>query len=724
MKNKTTLTLPSPLKGEETKTKDLLLEIYVEEIPASYIEPALEQMRNFAVKNFTDLGLDFGAVNTYATPRRLVLLIDDIAQKSKDKTIELLGPSLKAAKDENGNWTQAANGFAAKNGVKPENLSVKKGEKDDRLCFVKTVKGLATKKLLIELLPQLIKSINFPKTMIWEQSAFRFARPIRGIIALYGKNIIKFKIADVSSSNYTFGLHTTDNKKIVIKKPQEYIVKLKNRSVLVKQDERKTALRKSIEAAVKNIGAIIPDEELMQEVNYLVEYPTAVLCEFDKQYLQLPPEVLTECMKKSQKCFAVKDKKGEFTNYFIDVKNGISQYLDIVRTGYEKVVAARLADAKFFFQNDLENGLENNAEKLKGIIFNKEIGTIYEKVERIEQLASFINKQFDFGADAIDLKKAVQLSKADLVSEMVFEYPQLQGIIGKIYAQKAGEKDEVAGAISEHYMPLSASGELPKNKLAILISISDKIDSLAANFSVGLEPSGSADPFGLRRAAIGFIRMLIENFGDKDFSEVLNLSFEILPEKVTLAEIAGQARNDGKGAKVRLEQFLWQRIESMLEAEGYENSDVSAVLNAAKLAKFGSIGLLKLKLDALKAAKTKSDFSQIAEGFKRINNIISQAAKQNNTISDFIDDNLFKEDAERALFEKSKKISGDIKMLIENAKFGGVFDKVLELKPYIDNFFEKIMVMVEDENLKKNRIALLKFIKDIFSNFIDFSELR
>ncbi|MDR3048651.1 MAG: glycine--tRNA ligase subunit beta [Elusimicrobiota bacterium] len=705
------------LARNDGKHEDLLLEIYVEEIPASYIEPALEQMKNFAVKNFTDLGLQYGEIHTYATPRRLVLNIESIAQKSQDKIIELQGPSLKAAKDSEGNWTQAANGFAAKNGVAPKDLSVKKGEKDDRLCFVKTVKGLPTKKLLVEILPQLIKNINFPKTMIWEPSAFRFARPIRGIIALYGNNIIKFKIADVSSSNYTFGLHTTDSRKIIVKKPREYMLKLKNRSIIVNQNDRKEALQKSIESAVKSIGAIIPDDALLDEVNELVEYPTAVLCKFDKEYLQLPPEVLTECMKKSQKCFAVQDKKGVFTNYFIDVKNGISQYLDIVRTGYEKVAAARLADAKFFFQNDLENGLEANVEKLKGIIFNKEIGSIYEKIERIDQIAFFINREFGFGAEPIDLKKAVRLSKADLVSEMVFEYPQLQGIIGTIYAKKAGEKDEVAAAISGHYMPLSASGELPKNKLAILISIADKIDSLAASFSVGLEPTGSADPFGLRRAAIGLIRMFIENFGNKDLSGVLDLSFEILPDKV-------KNNPKFKDAKIRLLQFLWQRIENNLEAEGYDNSDVSAVLNAAKLAKFGSIGLLKLKLDALKAAKTKSDFGKIAEGFKRINNIISQAAKQNNAGADFIDDNLFKDDAERELFEKSKQIGAGINELVKNAQFDAVFDRVLELKPYIDNFFEKIMVMVEDESLKKNRIALLKFIKDIFSNFIDFSELR
>ncbi|MDR3243150.1 MAG: glycine--tRNA ligase subunit beta [Elusimicrobiota bacterium] len=702
------------MKNKILQNQDLLLETYIEEIPASYIEPALKQMSDFAIRAFESYGVIFGEIKTYATPRRLVLSIENIEPKSQDKTIEISGPPLKAAKDENGNWTQAAVGFAAKNEVEPQDLSIKETPKGQYLFFCKTVKGENTKKLLAQILPQLIKNINFPKTMIWEDSAFKFARPIRSVLALYGQDIIRFKIADITSSNYSFGLHTTDNKKISLKNPQEYASKLKNRMVLVNQDERKEAMRKSIKAAVSQIGSIIEDEELMDEVNYLVEYPTAVLCKFDETYLELPQEVLTVCMKKSQKCFAVKDKKGVFTNYFIGVKNGTSQYLDIVRAGYEKVVAARLADAKFFFKNDLENGLDANIEKLKGIVFNKEIGAIYEKSERAAQIAAFVNTNFNFAVSSKDLQRAALLSKADLASEMVFEYPQLQGIIGKIYALKLKEKDDIANAIQEHYMPLSAGGELPTNKIAILISIADKIDTLCADFCIGLEPTGSADPYGLRRAAIGLIRMFVRDFPDKNLGKIIDYAFEILPQKV-------KDNPSFENAKDKLIVFLWQRIENMLETDGYENSDIKAVINAAKLMKLNFLGSIKPKLEALKDAKQKNDFSKISESFKRINNIMIQAKKQNNEISDFIDTAILQDAAEKALFEKSKDISLEIKMMIDNAQFSGVFEKVLQLKPYIDDFFEKVMVMAEDEALKKNRIALLKFIKDIFSNFIDFS---
>jgi glycyl-tRNA synthetase beta chain len=348
-----------------------LLEIGTEEIPTSYIEPALKQIEQTTLKEFANLNIKHGSIKTFATPRRLTLIVENLSIKSEDKSEEILGPSWKAAKDINGQWTQAAKGFATKNGTMPDKLNKKITEKGEYLSFTKKTKGEKTETLLTVIFPKIISSISFPKAMVWEESEFKFARPIRNIIALFGKKVIKFKIADVNSSNWTIGLHTYDRSKIKIDSPENYMTVLKNKSVLVDQNERCEEMKKSIEFVVKSVGTVVADEALVDEVNYLVEYPSAVLCDFDKKYLDLPSEVLTVCMKKSQKCFAVNDKSGKFLNCFVGVKNGVSKYLDIAKEGYERVVAARLADAEFFYKNDLKSDLNANIEKLKGVDFHK-----------------------------------------------------------------------------------------------------------------------------------------------------------------------------------------------------------------------------------------------------------------------------------------------------------------------------------------------------------------
>jgi glycyl-tRNA synthetase beta chain len=694
-----------------------LLEIGTEEIPTSYIEPALKQIEQSALKEFANLNIKHGLVKTFATPRRLILIVENLSVKSEDKTEEILGPSWKAAKDINGQWTQAAKGFAAKNGTTSDKLNKNVTEKGEYLSFTKKTKGEKTENLLTVIFPKIISSISFPKAMVWEESEFKFARPIRNIIALFGKKIIKFKIADVASSNWTIGLHTYDRSKIKIDSPENYITVLKNKSVLVDQNARREEMKKSIEFVVKSVGSVVTDETLVDEVNYLVEYPSAVLCDFDKQYLDLPPEILTVCMKKSQKCFAVNDKNGKFLNCFIGVKNGVSTYLDIAKEGYERVVAARLADAEFFYKNDLKSDLNTNIEKLKGVVFHKEIGTIYEKIERVKKIAFLFNKEFNMQIDEKSLERAVMLSKADLVSEMVFEYPELQGVMGKIYALKSGIDTDVAESVEQHYWPLSASGKLPSNKLASLISLVDKIDTLAANFSIGLEPSGSADPYGLRRAGIGFIRIATEILPNKELSSAIEKVFEFLPENI-------KSNPKSKTVYEKLFNFLRQRIEGILESEGYSFDEVKSVVSVLGNNKFKDLGSFLPKLAALKNARQKGDFLSISAVFKRINNILSQARKQKIDILATINESLLIEDAEKNLFDCIKKTKLEVVEYISQNKYTEVFDKVLEIKPTIDGFFEKVMVMSEDAKIKSNRISLLNYTKGIFAEFLDFSALQ
>ncbi|MDR1663164.1 MAG: glycine--tRNA ligase subunit beta [Endomicrobium sp.] len=694
-----------------------LLEIGTEEIPTLYIEPALKQIEQIALKEFASSNIKHGLVKTFATPRRLTLIVENLSIKSEDKTEEILGPSWKVAKDINGQWTQTAKCFAAKNGTMSNRLDKKITEKGEYLSFIKKTKGEKTENLLTIIFPKIISSISFSKAMIWEGSGFKFARPIRNIIALFGKKIIKFKIADVNSSNWTIGLHTYDRSKIKIDSPENYITVLKNNSVLVDQNARREQMKKSIWFVVKSIGSVVADEALVDEVNYLVEYASAVLCYFDKKYLDLPLEVLTVCMKKSQKCFAVNDKSGKFLNCFIGVKNGVPTYLDMVKEGYERVVTARLADAEFFYKNDLKSDLNANIEKLKGVVFHKEIGTIYEKIERIKKIALLFNKEFNMQVDEKFLERAVMLSKADLVSEIVFEYPELQGIIGKIYALKSGVDANIAESIEQHYWPLSVSEKLPSNRLASLISLADKIDTLVANFSIGLEPSGSADPYGLRRVGRGFVRIVMEILPNKELSSVIEKVFEFLPENV-------KSNPKSKTAYERLVNFLRQRVEGILESKGYSFDEVKSVVSVLGNNKFKDLGSFFSKLAALKNTKQKGDFSSIFAVFKRINNILSQARKQNIDVLVTINESLLVEDAEKKLFNCIKKTKTEVVECISQNKYVEVFDKFLEIKPSIDGFFEKVVVMSEDTKIKSNRISLLNYTKSIFTEFLDFSVLK
>jgi glycyl-tRNA synthetase beta chain len=694
--------------------KNALLEIGVEEIPSSYIEPALKQIENYALKAFDASRLKHGALKTYATPRRLVLIVENLAEKSDGKTEEILGPSLKVAEDNQ----EVAKGFALKNGIIFEKLVVKTTEKGDYLSFVKKIKGEKTEKLLTTIFPEIIKNISFPKTMVWEESGFKFARPVRNIVALYGKKIIKFKIANVDSSNWTIGLHTYDNRRIKIDLPEKYLLAMKNKSVIVDQNERREEIKRSIKHVAENIGSVISDEELIDKVNYLVEYPSAVLCTFDRVYLDLPQEVLTVCMRKSQKCFAIDDKNGRFSNHFISVKNGISKHQETAKEGYEKVVAARLADAEFFYSNDLKNGLDINVEKLKGIVFHKEIGTVYEKIERVKKIAAFFNEEFDMRINGNALERAVMLSKADLTSRMVFEYPELQGVIGKIYALKLGEKADIASSLEQHHWPLVASGKLPLHSMASLLSLADKIDTLVMFFSIGLEPSGSADPYGVKRAGTGFVRVAMNELPKCDLTNAVRKVFEFLPENV-------KNNPKSKDACERLIKFFWQRIENIFESEGYNSDEVKAVINASRINELKCIGSLRAKLEALRNASRKGDFSSVMTAFKRINNIINQAKKQNISISGAtIDEDLLAEDAEKTLYTIVKKAKAEIENCISANEYDSVFGKASQITPTIDSFFEKVMVMAEDEVVKLNRISLLSCIKNMFAGFVDFSALR
>ena len=700
--------------------KNVLLEIGTEEIPSSYIAPALEQMQKFANDMLSEKMVSFGQIKTFATPRRLILTIADVEEKSKDSVQEFNGPSAKAGKDANGNWTQAILGFSNKHQVKPEQLVIKDTPKGQYYTYSKKIKGEKVTKILAEIFPVIIQKIYFPKTMVWESSCLKFARPIRTIVAMYGDKVIKFALANgaIKSSNKTIGLHTLTTKPIIIKSADDYKETLQNNCVLVDQEERKQRIISSINEVANSISAkAILDESLVNEVNQLVEYPTAVLCKFNEKYLKLPPEVLITCLKKQQKCFAVKDSMGKLTNYFINVRNGKSDNLDIVRAGYEKVVVARLEDSVFFYDNDIKKPFEQSIERLKGLIFQKEIGTVYEKLTRIKTVANFINEENKLNINKDTLTRVIDLSKTDLVSEMVFEYPELQGIMGRIYSKVAGESDEISKSIEQHYWPLSASGTLPENILSVVVSLADKIDTVAADFAIGLEPSGSADPYGLRRMAIGIVRMIREFLPETDFEKILDVALNSLPEKIKEKETFNTA-------KQRLVKFFWSRIENIYENEGYRFDEVKAVIVPSQKLGLKVLGDIKKKLDALQNLRKENSFESITTIFKRASNILNQARKQKLNISDIVKTDLLKEEPEQNLYNQYVVIDKQLDELLSKKDYVNAINKLNDIKPYLDNFFEKVMVMCEDENIKINRISLINYITEKFNSFVNLSSLQ
>ncbi len=694
--------------------KNALLEIGTEEIPASYLEPARRQLAEMAETFLKEHRVTHGGITVYTTPRRIALLIKDLAEKSEDRVEEMSGPSVKAGRDPQGNFTMAAKGFAAKHGVAPEKLAVKTTEKGEYFTVVKKIPGEKTDKLLAAAFPEMIGKIYFPKTMVWGSSGFRFARPIRTLAALFGSKVIRFALAGIKSADWSIGLHTFGWKKFKIAFPDKYIETLRNHCVLVDQDERREAVRKAIEAVSRGKGTIIPDEGLVDEVTELVEHPVAVLATFDEKYLALPPEVLITCLRKKQKCFAVQDARGKLTRYFVGVRNGISESQDIVRNGYEKVLTARLADAEFFYKNDTRAPLEEKYEKLKGVVLQQKLGTIYDKTVRVEKTACRLRDMLQsvagYAVDDDTIRKACRLAKSDLVTEMVFEYPELQGVVGRIYAARNNEPVNVAASVEQHYWPLTAEGTLPGDPLSVILSLADKMDTLAGDFAAGLIPSGSQDPYGLRRMAVGIIRMIQEKGLPLSLRALTDAAFELLPETLRAnTAVRGQVMD-----------FFRQRIENLLEARGFRFDEIRAVLATG----YDDIADVFRRLEAVSSIRQKPDFAPIASAFKRASNILRQAEKNKIAVPESVDPSVLAEDAEKNLYAEVQRMESGIRSLLERRDYAGALQSMVGLKPTVDAFFDNVMVMAEDEKVKCNRLALLRYATRLFSSILDFSQLQ
>ena len=685
-------------------SKELLLEIGTEEIPSAFLPKAIKDMDDIIRKELSHRRIQHGDIKTMATPRRLCLCVADLSSKQEDQLIEKIGPAKRVAFDENGNPTKAAAGFAAGQGIDASELEVVTTEKGEYLCARKKIAGGDTRALLPEILTKFITSLPFKKSMRWSDLEIRFARPIHWILALYGDETIPFVIGNIMSGDRSYGHRFMSSKSFKVKNMKDYITNCKKHFVIVDPEERRKIILEEAEKTAKTVnGKIFYSEDLLEIVTYLVEYPTAVCGSFDSEYLKLPKEVLTTSMISHQKYFPVVDEKGNLLPYFITINNTLARDPSVVARGNEKVIRARLSDAKFFFEEDQKKPLDHHFEKLNQVVFHTQLGTSYEKVMQFRKLAQYITEQIDPSLkDTVD--RTAVLAKADLETQMVYEFSELQGIMGREYALIAGEKPVVAKAIHEHYLPTSAGGELPETDEGAIVSIADKIDTIVGFFGVNLIPTGTADPYALRRQAIGIINIIINKQYPLNLETIIDKSLSILGDKL---------KRPHEEIKMDVLEFFKGRFENQLISMGRPYDVVDAVLETGASDIVRSVK----KIEAMETFKSHADFEPLAIAFKRVGNIIKDF--KNGTV----DPSRFETDEERHLHNAFLRTNKNVVNYIKGDDYRSALIELAALRKPVDDFFNNVLVMAKDESIRFNRLSLLKEISKIFHMIADFSKI-
>ncbi|MBW2617282.1 MAG: glycine--tRNA ligase subunit beta, partial [Deltaproteobacteria bacterium] len=550
--------------------RDLLIEIGVEELPAGFIDPAVKDLDEAVDGKLIEAEIHSGPCRRLATPRRLAVLFSGVPERGSDKEETVVGPPEKAAFDADGQPTKAAIGFAKSQGVAVDDLKIVEGKKDPCVAAEKLIVGRPTVEVIAEALPGLIASIPFPKSMRWGAGEFRFARPIHWLVVLFGEEVVEVEVAGIKSGRTTYGHRFMAPDPIELAHPTEYVAKLKEAQVIVDPAERRKMTLEAVQkAAQAKEGRLRPDEDLADINANLVEFPSAVCGRFDEEYLNLPDQVLITAMREHQKYFAVVDDQGKLLPLFVAVNNTLTDDPEVVRAGHERVLRARLADAEFFFTEDTKRSLESRIEDLKGIVYHKDLGTSHDKVERFAGLTGWLAG--DLAPDSQDQAvKAAWLSKCDLTTSMVNEFPSLQGVVGQAYALKDGVSNETSWAVGEHYLPDSAEASVPEGIPGAIVSMADKMDTITGMFAINKPPTGAADPYGLRRAALGIVKILIERGWSPGLKKFLNQALDNLPDevfKVDQAEVHQQALD-----------FFQTRLQHFFTGQGFDHDVVEAVL--------------------------------------------------------------------------------------------------------------------------------------------------
>ncbi|RDW19221.1 glycine--tRNA ligase subunit beta [Oceanobacillus arenosus] len=684
--------------------KDVIIEIGLEELPARFIDDAEKQFLEKAANTLTELRIPYDSITSFSTPRRLAVQIQGVAAFQTTIEEEAKGPAESIAKDADGNWTKAAIGFTKGQGKTPEDIYLKEIKGINYIFIKKHIEGKPTMELL-PVFKEIIEGIQFGKNMRWSTETLRYARPIRWLVALFGNEVIPFEIAHVQTGNKTFG-HRFLGKEIILDNPLQYQSALLESYVIVDSKERERLILEGIHQLEEKEGFTIPvDPKLLNEVKNLVEYPTVFLGSFEEEYLVLPSEVLITSMKEHQRYFPVISKTGELLPHFIGVRNGDKEWIDTVIRGNEKVLRARLADAKFFYEEDQEQSIDFYLEKLNRVVFQVKLGTISEKVERVvhitKQLTSLLELDETVKKHAA---RAAEISKFDLMTNMVNEFTELQGVIGEKYANSFGEDPVVAKAINEHYLPRQANGALPESIVGAIVSIADKIDTIVGCISVGLKPTGSQDPYGLRRQATGILRILS--------ARKWNISLEkIIEITQSLYQTLSIEQAEADEVTRELHEFFQLRATFLLKELAVEQDVIQAVVSK----EIGMFDYTEEKAKLLSVKRNDEAFKSVQEALVRLLNLANKIDKM------FVDPNIFETDSERALFEQYENSITAYDEANANKDAQQALSVLSGLSGPIHAFFDNNMVMADNIEVRDNRLALINRIAALIYDFADLS---
>lgn len=698
---------------------ELLLEIGVEELPYQFIAPALAALKDSAEQLLNDQRLAFQSTRTLGTPRRLTLVVEGLATQQTSMVKEAMGPSKAVAFDPAGQPTRAATGFAAGQGVAVQDLQIRRTPKGEYLFAVKQEQGRPTNAVLIELLPQLIAKLSFPKTMKWNNAGMRFARPVRWLVVLYGGATLPVEAAGLTAGNRTEGHRVLGSAKgIVVRDSRSYLDGLERQGVIPDPQRRRRVIEEQVATLCKKTGFMLNvDVDLLEQAVYTTESPNAIIGSFKPMYLEVPQEILITSMKEHQGFFSLMHKEtGKLVPHFIAVTNNRAKDMGLIREGNERVLAARLADAKFFFDEDRKIKLEGRVAKLAGVTFHQKLGTMEKKQQRVRKLASFIASSLRPQDRELRqaCERAADLCKADLLTGVVGEFPELQGIMGGEYAKHDGEPEAVSQAIREQYLPRSIEGVLPKTIAGQVLSLADRLDSMAAFFHVGLVPTGSEDPFALRRNATAIVRIILEgslrislgSYIDQARNLVISDGFKGVPDS-------------GQEGRRRMTEFIFERVRHYGRVVHALRDDViEAVLKPAHDKTLDLVDLV-LRMKALEFVTTKPEFDPLIVGFKRAHRLVEKEQWDSKPV----DEARFEHPTESALFQAIAEEREKMMSAMTHGKYGQALDALVRLKPAIDAFFTAVMVNAEDPDIRSNRLSLLQEVDDFFNSFADFSQI-
>ena len=687
---------------------DLLLEIGTEEIPSGYIPNGLRQLKELSEEMLRRNKISFERVDTYGTPRRIVLIVNGISERQEDTIQEIKGPPKKVSFDKDGRPTKAAISFAERNNVSLDEIQIIETPKGEYLFIKKVIKGRRTSEILKDEIPRLISSISWPKSMRWSDIDFSFVRPIHWILCIMDGEVIPFEIARIKSGNRTKGHRFMSPGEIEVSGVRDYFEKLKKAYVIVDPEERKRIIMEQLKKEAEKIGGIIKDDpELLTSVSNLVEYPYPTLGGFEERFLELPEPVIITPMKEHQRYFPVYSKDGKLMPNFIAINNTIPRNPEIVRKGHERVLKARLKDAEFFFKEDQKKPLLERLEELKGVIYHAELGTSYDKVERFTRLAEYICTLVR-PEILEDVRLVCRLCKCDLVTLMVSEFPDLQGIMGREYARIEGYPDHICDAIYEHYLPIGSSDRTPDSILGAIVGISDRLDTICAYFGIGIRPTGSADPFGLRRHAIAIIRIIEDKGWDISLRDIVERTIHIIKEKIRLKVSEDQLRED-------VISFFKDRYRFMMISEGFPPETVDAVISAS----FDNISELRDKIRQIQEFIIDSEdrFKDIVLTAKRVSNILKKEKERYK-----VDEELFRDVWEKELWKSYLDIRKGVRDCIERRDYKGALNLLILMKKPVDDLFDNVEIMTKDERLRRNRVGLVQKVESLFKKIADFSK--